>query len=789
MYKGSQGRNRPTSTVAPTAAAFEANAATETADLGSGRPEKAPAQYTSEVKIPWKAGSLLYGSLGTAQPKYWRVVATGNLDSDTNTSNPSVEGRRVVLLHVEPGKTPHTSRLPSTFPFDYVEPRLAIVADSVRLAFMNKPDAEQPPHSIARRDARCGKIEELLKPAKLLEVLRRDSRVAALSEHSRKTGVAVPMLRKLLTRYWWYGCDEAALLDLTPLKGGAGKTRLTPTVHKRGRRNAVAKEDPSHMERGANYDERHREKFVEALIVFWAGEGLSLSKTWEKMKDVLYATPVTRQDGTTYKRKTPLRKIPTKGIFYYHAHRLIAELGLTHANLGSLDFASNAAAQPGKARDIADGPGDIFDIDATEFNFELVASFDTSLRLGRPTVYIVVDRHSSAILGFHVECRAERWEGYRLALYCAFTPKDALLDRLGLLGEVGNIFNMHAVPSAIFSDRGPARSNSALDTLCRELKLEKAAPPPKSPTRNPVVESLQKKMQKMLAALSGGYERNSDQRSKDRRSKARKTAIVTEEKFLKLLVAAAHDHNISAEVPDALLPWMNKVDPVPQAIFLAGIKRSTIDHHRHRDYAELYARLLPTKELSVSAKGVRSDNAWYYSDDLYRWWRHQRRVRGKNPRTRVSFDAAPQTAYWRPEPTVWAELPMTKENQVRHKGMSWDDYERYYDERNKKLIHTRGKAHRKKILARVSEGVIREAAAQSVAVRPSALSNQSVRNNRRIAEVKREHHQSEATKGLLKGMKAQGPVPNTERPVPAKKAARPASGTPLSELRRRTFAR
>jgi len=669
MNEGSQGRDRPSSKFVPTAATVGVEAATEAAALFSGLPEKAPAQYPSEGEIPWKVGSLLCGSLGTAPPKYWRVVATGKLDPDTDTSSPSIEGRRVVLLHVEPGKTPHTSRLPSTYPFEYVEPRLAIVSDNVRLAFMDRPEAEQPPDSIATRDARFGKIEELLKPAKLLAVLRPDSRVAALSEHSRKTGVAVPMLRKLLTRYWWYGCDKAALLDLTPLKGGAGKTRLTPTVHKRGRRNAVAKEDPNHKRRGANYDERHREKFIEALILYWAGEGLSLSKTFEKMKDELYTTLVTRKDGTTSKRKTPLHKIPTIGIFYHHAKRLLAELGLTHANLGSLDFASKAAAQPGKARDIADGPGDIFDIDATEFNFELVASFDQSLRLGRPTVYIVVDRHSSAILGLHVECRAERWEGYRLALYCAFTPKDALLTRLGLLDEVGNIFNVYAVPNAIFSDRGPARSNSAIDTLCRELKLEKAAPPPKSPTRNPVVESLQKKMQKMLADLDGGYERNPNQRSKDRRSKARKAAKVTEEMFLKLLVAAAHDHNISAEVPDALLPWMNKVDPVPQAVFLAGIKRSTIDHHRHRNYAELYARLLPTEERSVSAKGIRRDNAWYYSNDLYRWWRHQRRVGGKNPRIRVSFDAAPQTAYWQPEPSVWAELPMTNEQSEVTKGL------------------------------------------------------------------------------------------------------------------------
>lgn len=789
MNEGNQVQDRSTSNDVPNATTVGLDDTAEMANMVPGRPENAPAQCTSEVKVPWSVGSLLHGSLGAAQPKYWRVVATGNLDPDTGTSSSSVEWRRVVLLHVEPGKTPHSSRLPSTYPFDYAEPRLAIVSESMRPAFMNKPDAEQPTASIARRDTRFGKIEELLKPAKLLEILRPDSRVAALSEHSRKTGVAVPTLRKLLTRYWWYGCDKAALLDLTPLKGGAGKTRLTPTMHKRGRRNAVAKEDPSHKERGANYDERHREKFIEALILYWAGEGLSLSKTFKKMTDELYTTLVTRQDGTTYKRKTPLYKIPTIGVFYNHSKRLIAELGLTHANLGSLDFASKAAAQPGKARDIADGPGDIFDIDATEFNFELVASFDTSLRLGKPTVYIVVDRHSSAILGLHVECRAERWEGYRLALYCAFTPKDALLTRLGLLGEVGNIFNLHAVPNAIFSDRGPARSNSAIDTLCRELKLEKAAPPPKSPTRNPVVESLQKKMQKMLADLSGGYERNPNQRSKDRRSKARKGAMVTEEMFLKLLVAAAHDHNLSAEVPDALLPWMNRVDPVPQAIFLAGIKRSTINHHRHSNHAELYARLLPTEERSVSAKGVRRDNAWYFSADLYRWWRHQRRVGGKNPRIRLSFDASPQTAYWRPEPTVWAELPMTKENQVRHKGMSWDDYERYYDERNKKLIHTRSKAHRQKIMSKVSEGVIREAAARAVAVGPSELSNQSVRNNRRIAEVKRQHEQSEATKVLLKGLKAKETDLQGERPVPAKKAIRPAGGTPLSELRRKTFAR
>ena len=48
---------------------------------------------------------------------------------------------------------------------------------------------------------------------------------------------------------------------------------------------------------------------------------------------------------------------------------------------------------------------------------------------------------------------------------------------IGLFEEFGNIWPLHAVPNGIFADRGPARSIAALQALCEELKLTKAAPP------------------------------------------------------------------------------------------------------------------------------------------------------------------------------------------------------------------------------------------------------------------------------------------------------------------------
>ena len=248
-------------------------------------------------------------------PKYWRVVASASRLPQSSPSEQEPEANQDIetyafLLEVDPSTTPYTSRLPKIFQQRFAESQLRTVPECIRPPFMGalgdkSHESTLPSEAKVSRDIRYSKIEALVSSANLSKLLRKDTRADLLEDHAGKVGASVNKLRKLLTKYWWFGCDENALLELQPLKGGPGKQRLSTVQGKRGARNAVAKDDPTSALRGINYDEKHRAKFVRALHLYWIGQGMSLAETWTKMTETEYRTLCTGKDGRTFWRTTP----------------------------------------------------------------------------------------------------------------------------------------------------------------------------------------------------------------------------------------------------------------------------------------------------------------------------------------------------------------------------------------------------------------------------------------------------------------------------------------------------
>lgn len=710
-----------------------------------------PKPDDAETKLA--TGMLLYGALVGPQPRHFRLVHT-----DVGGSTAKPHDPHCFLLEVQPTETPHTTVLPKRYPLALAQERLSGVLDSLRTSHMLLSDEDMPAHIRDGRDKRFSQIEPLVTAQTLPLLMTAGSRAPLIRQRAVELGVQESELRRLLTRFWWYGCDRNALIPLRSLQGGAAKERLSPGKKKRGRPNAIAIREPNSPLIGVNYNEKHREKFIEALQIYYQGQNFSLRDTYIWMKHDLYKVEVKKANGTILYRRVPDSKIPKWGVFYRRARQLIAQLGLRGKNLGALDYATQEAPKMGSARDIAAGPGDTYDMDATEFKFEVVASFDSKVKMGKPTVYMVVDRGSSAIVGLWVECRPERWEGYRRALYSAFAPKTDFLERSGVLERYGSIWTLYGIPNAIFSDRGPARSEDAIGALCKELRLEKALAPTKRGDMNAVVESLQGKVQLQLSSIPGGYTRRKGQAAQDRRSAARENALLDERAFMRVLVAAAHDHNQTHDVWDLVTPEMHDVPGHPIDLFRWGRKNSSIAMHRHMETAELYARLLPSirPDPAVTNAGVKYKLSQYNSPELQHWRRRQIQQRLK---IKAFIGGDPRYLYWRPTPGTWAELTMSPKDQVRTSSMGWDDITRWREKALQTQLKTEGR--RKKMLPIAAEREIREAEARKQVGGRQTLTTASVGVARKIAtkQATKQNNAAERTvmRAITRGA-AKGPV-------------------------------
>jgi transposase InsO family protein len=747
----------------------------------------------SDPERPWVRGTLLFGALYSPAAEFWRVVfVDGKDEPGTEPSTKESSEPAIYLLKVEPGITPHTPGLPKRVPLQFARQRLDPTQECIRTPLMRLPENELSEETKAARDRRFYVIAHLVSDETLPRLLRDDCRQDLLLEQSEKVGKNISAIRKALRRYWWFGCDSNAMIELRDRQGGPGKERLRPAGPMRGRPNVLRKRDPTTKFSGVNYDDSHREKFIEALIEYWIGRGTTLAKAYSLMCENKYRTESVRKDGSVYFRRVPKYKIPSKDCFYRKTLKLRTDLSLRGRNKGALDYATQDAPRTGSARDITSGPGDIFDVDATEFNFELVASFDASLRVGKPTVYTVADRASTCIVGLYLECRAERWEGYRRALYCAFAPKGALVERLDLAELKVKVFDVHGVPNGIFSDRGPGRSDLAVQALSEELGLEKHVPPPKTPYLNAVIESLQGRLQDVLSYESGGYRRRRGQRAETQHASAREDATHNEEQFFCLLIAAADDHNKHADASHLLTPEMGKTRGVPEQIFKWGIKNSPVNHHRHQNLADLYARLLPSFERTVTPQGIPYEKSQYTSPSLQRWRLRQPTKTGN--KIRVYVDADPKYLYWRPTPDSWEELEMIKAHQKRAKHMRWTDLLAYFERNLGGKIKGDVRRHKEKVFPRVAEKMVRQAA-QNVGAgsKPKAksLGNLNVTATRGISVQQQQAGQrKEGRTHMATLVKPQPIVPSSviSKPASVPKKATKRNGEPsLRDLRKAMF--
>lgn len=723
---------------------------------------------------PWLVGSLVEGALDGHTTNLYRIVCLLPVQN------------AVFLLQIQQGKTPHSTCLPKRYALDSAQRRLRPVAECVRLVEMDEPD-EKIAALVAGRDRRFGLIEPLVNASALPALLHRKQRRALIEQQALASNTDSVRLRKLLTRYWWYGCDKNALLELRAHQGGLGNIRCKPGPIKRGRPGAIVREQPNTRLKGVNVTQRHLAIFAQALELYWIAENATLAETYSLMEHHLFRKTVSTPDGTVKTYQISKRHIPSREQFVYHARRIIREHGLKRQKLSELDYMSKEAGRFGSARDIAEGPGDIFDVDATEFDFELVASWDATRRIGKPTTYLVIDRSSTAIVGFHCEPRAENWEGYRRALYSAFTPKDELLKRCGLFEEFGNIWPFNAVPNAVFSDRGPARSNDALKALCGELGLEKATSPTKRPDLNAVVESFQKVVQQRISLLPGAYKHKGDERSKQRASTARRSARLNERAFLACAVAAICEHNQGTNAAQLLTAPMiaDKVKPVPEEIFLWGLRNSASKYLHYRNPASLYPKLLPSREVAVYPSGVRYSHARYNSQRLQSW---RQQFARKTPRIKVYIDAHPNYLYWQPAAGQWEELVMSAADQARFEGMGWADIERHLQKSAAdatKISHAR---RQRGVLSRTQEKILQDIEANTGSASVYQPGKQSVAINRAFeARKHRAAHEKEG-RSVMEKLTQVGSSVATAPPV-AKPAPSPRKDNEpsLAELRARFF--
>lgn len=258
----------------------------------------------------------------------------------------------------------------------------------------------------------------------------------------------------------------------------------------------------------------------------------------------------------------------------------------------------------------ASGPGEVYEIDATIGRLHLVTDEELPTIVGKPTIYLIIDRWSRFVVSVYISLRSPSYEEVRHALLIAFTSREKRFKNLSVDID-DERWPIGRMPAVLCPDRGSDfMSHSMEQSVVQDLLIELTPLPPLCPDGKPIVERFIREIKRRMAAsgMKGVYaDRPMDPHSKRAARKAEAAAVHSLPEAYRLLIEIIDDHN---NRPHTTLKRrrvlsLNNVPPTPKEAYLWGLKNITGLRRApltDDDYKKL---LLSTDKASISNSVLR----------------------------------------------------------------------------------------------------------------------------------------------------------------------------------------
>ncbi|MBB1348960.1 MULTISPECIES: DDE-type integrase/transposase/recombinase [unclassified Pseudoalteromonas] len=490
---------------------------------------------------------------------------------------------------------------------EHVKSRNASKADFNLPSFLLVAEENIAKEHITRRDKNYSLIEGIISDRVFIFDYATKKRVSHLAKHAKKVGIDRKALSRLLMQYWRYGQDKMALLPAYNNSGGFGKDKK-PTDKPLG-----APKQPRTMavERSVKYitTDIDKSKFKKALKKYYLKQaGLTLSKTYKNMLIDSYADEVRIANACC---KPPV--VPTLKQFSYWSNKILTKDELIKSRCTENDHLRNKRGLLGSVIQDSYLPGAHFEIDATVADVHIVSELGSQYILGRPTIYIVVDRASRMIVGMHVSLFHASWRAARQALSNCFLPKSCYSEEFGVNIDDSEWPCSH-IPKDLVCDNGEMIGLQPKKALNPMTKL--SFTPPYRPDCKGVVEKrfdiLNKEViHEFLGTTRGG---NIIRGSRD----PRKDAIYTLKEVTAEIIKAVLEHNKSIFSDLAFsspLLVENDLSPTPINYWKIHLAK-----HKHELQAALphdvISRLLPPTQVSMTRNGIHFNGLYYSNKEI-----------------------------------------------------------------------------------------------------------------------------------------------------------------------------
>lgn len=248
--------------------------------------------------------------------------------------------------------------------------------------------------------------------------------------------------------------------------------------------------------------------------------------------------------------------------------------------------------------------GQVFEIDETPFDEELVSVFDSTRRtkIGKATLYFMIDRFTKYIVGVYITTENPSYNTIRQAILNAATDKTEFLESLGFNTKQIR-WQYHGIPQTIFVDNAEFKNKVSEGAVFDLQTMIKFARPGRGDDK-PNVEKLFDLFSSLFQGTSKAHQTKS--LSDIASQLARKNACLTVRELYIIAIIYINYHNndrLIAEFPFDRSMICDGVQAIPSKlcewseIYRPGY---TIHYPKH----ELYRKLMSKGEVSVHREGI-----------------------------------------------------------------------------------------------------------------------------------------------------------------------------------------
>ncbi|SEK14926.1 hypothetical protein SAMN05444746_11614 [Variovorax sp. OK212] len=336
--------------------------------------------------------------------------------------------------------------------------------------------------------------------------------------------------------------------------------------------------------------------------------------------------------------KVALLPKPSPRQFYYELDKRHGRVAELKRQSGPGEFRNDFRGKLGNVLMEAIGVGHQYEMDSTQVDLWIVSKDDRSKIIGKPTLYLIVDRYSRLIVGYHLTLDKPSWDGAKRAILSLVEDREAKANRLEVPWKP-ELHPAHGhLPGQIILDRGSENIGYDSDRIADDVEVDVINLPAHFSSGKGTIECSFRITHVPLRDNTAGYQFPAEAMRRHGDSYMHDAEFDLDDLDAELYqIFEMHNQKMYPGMPLAEEAKLAGVRPIPLQVWKHDQSKAMGLTTKY-DAKSLEAKLLSKKLGVISQNGIRLNDVFYTCDHAEKNNWFVKKAGGRYPEVNISYD-------------------------------------------------------------------------------------------------------------------------------------------------------